>query len=125
MNSELCFNCERNISSASTCVVKIFRTSFRLVISLTEILKRNSCVLPGRIKTIIFGSRSLCHHATLLTVACQERCVMTQHNCEGDYLVWALIPQIVKWSLRKRVRFSNRVFLLDDHLLLLFSLQEF
>ena len=54
MNSELCFNCERNFSSASTCVVKIFRTSFRLLISSTEILKRNSCVLPGRMKTIIF-----------------------------------------------------------------------
>ena len=35
-------------------VVKIFRTSFRLLISSTEILKRNSCVLPGRMKTIIF-----------------------------------------------------------------------
>ena len=43
MNNELCFNCERNFSSAST---------FRLVISLTEILKRNSCVLPGRMKII-------------------------------------------------------------------------
>ena len=35
-------------------VVKIFRTGFRLLISSTEILKRNSCVLPGRMKTLIF-----------------------------------------------------------------------
>ena len=27
-----------------------------------------------------------------------DRCVMTQHNCEGDYLVCALMTQIVKWS---------------------------
>ena len=57
MNSELCFNCESNFSSASTCVVKILRTSFRLEISLIEILKRNSCVLPGRMKTIIFFNK--------------------------------------------------------------------
>ena len=35
-------------------VVKIFRTAFWLLISSTEILKRNSCVLPGRMKTLIF-----------------------------------------------------------------------
>ena len=48
------FQLWKEFSSASTCVVKIFRTSFRLLISSTEILKRNSCVLPGRMKTIIF-----------------------------------------------------------------------